>query len=141
MKASKRDSASGERFLHYLAGAWCDRLLLTLVLAAIAFGWLHIRAIAGNSAPLAAIYHGRTLIAEYPLRRETPVHIQVKGDIGVSDIVIGGGEVYVSQAPCRGQQCVRSGHRHRIGDAIVCVPNRILVAIRGGAKAYDAVVE
>ena len=141
MKASERDSASGERFLHYLAGGWCDRLLLVLLLVAIAFGWLHIRSIAGNSAPLAAIYHGRTLIAEYPLDGTTMVHVPVQGDIGVSDIVIGGGEVFVSRAPCRGQQCVRSGHRHRIGDAIVCVPNRILVAIRGGAKAYDAVVE
>jgi len=126
---------------HWLLGSWTDRLLLALVLGGIVVGWMHIRELAGSGAPMVDIYHGRTLLAEYPLRGKTPVHFVAQGEIGVSDIIIADDAVFISESPCRSKRCIRSGHHHRIGDSIACVPNHILVAIRGDAKAFDAVVE
>ncbi len=129
------------RLRRYLAGTWADRLLLFLVLGGIALGWSHIQQLVGSGKPMVDIYHGRTLLAEYPLHGKKTVHFAAEGEIGISDVIISNGEVFISESPCRSKRCVRAGHQHRIGDSIVCVPNRILVAIRGDAQDFDAVVE
>jgi len=135
------DRIEKQRLQHYLLGSWVDRILLMAILASILLGSMHIRELAGNGTAMVDIYHGRTLLAEYPLRGKTPVHFAAEGEIGISDIIISDGAVFISESPCRSKRCIRSGHHHRIGDSIACVPNHILVAIRGDAKAFDAVVE
>jgi len=135
------DRIEKQRLQHYLLGSWTDRILLVAVLGGILFGWMHVRTLAGGGIAMVDIYHGPTLLAEYPLRGKTPVHFAAEGEIGVSDIIIADGAVFISESPCRSKRCIRSGHQHRIGDSIACVPNHILVAIRGDAKAFDAVVE
>jgi len=124
-----------------LSGTWADRVLMLLVLSAIAFGWLHIRQLAGGGEAMVDIYRGQTLLAEYPLHAEAVVHFSAQGDIGISEIVIADGNVAISDSPCTGRKCILSGHKHRIGDMLVCLPNRILVAIRGDAQAFDAMLE
>jgi len=124
-----------------MSGTWTDRLLLALVLGAVAFGWLHIRQLAGSGEPMVDIYHGQTLLAEYPLHNEKTVHFSAGGEIGTSDIIIENGEVAISESPCSTKRCVLAGHKHRIGDMLVCLPNRILVAIRGDAQGFDAMLE
>jgi len=124
-----------------LAGTWTDRLLLAIVLTAIVFAWLHVRQLAGSGQAMVDIYHGQTLLAEYPLQGKTPIHFTATGEIGISDIIITGGSVAITESPCRTRKCILAGHRDRIGDTLVCLPNRILVAIRGDAHSFDAVVE
>lgn len=132
---------SSATLMSRLAGSRTDRLLLLLALAAITFGWMHVRQLAGGGRAMVDIYHGRTLLAEYPLHAPHPVHFAAKGEIGTSEVDIADGTVAITDSPCRGKQCVLSGHKHRVGDMIVCLPNRIMVAIRGDAKAFDAVLE
>jgi hypothetical protein len=134
-------SPATRRLLRRLAGTWSDRLLLLLVLGGIVFGWLHIRQLTGAGRAMVDIYHDQTLLAEYPLRAPNPVHFAAKGDIGISKILIADGSVAMIDSPCTSKRCVLSGHKHRIGDMIVCLPNRIMIAIRGDAKAYDAMLE
>ncbi|MDX8391643.1 MAG: NusG domain II-containing protein [Mariprofundaceae bacterium] len=125
----------------WLSGTWSDRILLILVLGGIAVGWSHIQQLVGSGKAMVDVYYDRTLLAEYPLHGKKPVHIPAEGEIGISDIVIADGSVFISASPCHSKRCIQTGHQHRIGDTIVCVPNRILVAIRGDAKGFDAVVE
>jgi len=142
MNSGRNDNSKpAPNLYHWLKGTWIDRLLLILVLGGIALGWSHIQQLVGSGKPMVDIYHGRTLLAEYPLHGKTPVHLAAEGEIGISDVIISDGEVFISESPCRSKRCVRTGHQHRIGDSIVCVPNRILVAIRGDAQGFDAVVE
>jgi len=61
--------------------------------------------------------------------------------LGESEIVIANDSVFFLKSPCRNKLCILAGHKHKIGDMIACVPNRILVAINGAAKRFDAVVE
>lgn len=132
---------SSRSLLGWLSGSWTDRLLLVLVLGGIVFAWLHIRQLAGGGEAMVDIYHDQTLLAEYPLHAEEPVHFAARGDIGVSDISIADGSVAITDSPCTTKKCVLSGHKHRIGEMIVCLPNRIMVAIRGDAQGFDAVLE
>jgi len=87
------------------------------------------------------IYHDQTLLAEYPLHNPTPVHFAAAGSIGITDVLIADGRVAITESPCTTRQCIRAGHKHRIGDMLVCLPNRIMVAIRGDAQAFDAMLE
>jgi len=124
-----------------MSGTWTDRMLLALVLTGIVFGWLHIRQLAGSGEPMVDIYHGQTLLAVYPLHAEKLVHFAAQGEIGISEIVIADGEVAISESPCHSKRCIIAGHKHQLGDMLVCLPNRILVAIRGDAQAFDAMLE
>jgi len=127
-----------------LKGTWADRLLLLLALALIAAVWLSVRLAEANGPAVAEIYRGDMLLATYPLPEpgEPAVHFQTEGEIGPTEIVLDHEGARIAAAPCSGQRCVRSGTHRHAGDFIACVPNRILVAIRGSdASRLDAVVE
>lgn len=57
-------------------------------------------------------------------------------------VEIKNGSVSVSEASCKNQVCVRHGSISRAGESIVCLPNRLVITIEGGAEkggGYDAV--
>jgi hypothetical protein len=128
-----------------LTGNRIDRLLLVAGLACIIalWLWLHQDAVAGP--PMVMIYHSKHLLAEYPIPTQgAPIHVLAKGDLGISDIVIDTHGVHFESSPCTGKQCILAGTKHQPGDIIACVPNRILVSIRGGGpntKGYDGIVQ
>ncbi len=125
----------------WLSGTWGDRLLLLIMLACIGFSWHFVHALAGGGEAMVDIYHGHRLLAQYPLHARRPVHFMARGELGVSEIVIDNRSVHFLESPCRNKLCILAGHKHKIGDMIACVPNRILVAIRGAKRRFDAVAE
>ena len=138
---SNREPPNTSNPWHWLKGTWVDRILLLLAVIAIGMSWqwLHQNL---SGTPMVHIYHGKTLLATYPLHPETPIHFQARGDIGLSEITIDSDGVQISHSSCVSQRCVLSGHRHRVGDILACVPNHILVSIQGTQKlALDAVSE
>ena len=115
---------------HWLKGTWMDRTLLMIAVVVIALSWQwlshHL-----HGTPMVHIYHGKTLLAIYPLQSKENIHFMAKGDIGISEIIIDQLGVHIAHSPCTSKRCTLSGHRHRVGDMIACVPNRILVSIQG----------
>jgi len=124
-----------------IKGTWSDRFLLVLALIGIGISWQYIHTLAGSGEAMVTIYHGRTQLAQYPLHAQKPVYFTAKGELGDSEIAIDNSGVHFLESPCRNKLCILAGHKHEIGDMIACVPNRILVAINGAAKHFDAVVE
>lgn len=122
---------SGQNAWHWLAGSWMDRILLLLALVAIVLSWQWIHARVSAGPPMALVYHGDQLLARYPLPPAQPIHLKAKGDIGISEIVIDRQGVHFASSPCTTQQCVLSGHHSHAGDTVACVPNRIMVTIKG----------
>ncbi len=48
--------------------------------------------------------------------------------------------IRVSEAQCPGGDCLHTGRISRAGQQIVCLPNRVIISIRGGgASSIDAV--
>jgi len=126
---------------HWLKGTWMDRTLLMIATITIALSWQwlsqHLHGI-----PMIHIYHGKTLLAVYPLHPKETIHFNAKGDIGISKIIINQDGVRMIDSPCTTKRCILSGHRHHIGDMIACVPNRILISIQGTEKSQlDAISE
>jgi hypothetical protein len=93
---------------------------------------------------VAEIYYGNTLMATYPLpqKGQAPIHFQLEGKLGLSEVVIDEQGARISSSPCNSQRCVLSGPHRQAGDIIACVPNRILIALHGSSESrFDAIVE
>lgn len=65
--------------------------------------------------------------------------IEVKGPIGASVIEIHNGAVRFASSPCRGQFCVHAGWLRNGNDFTACLPNRVSVAVVGGAGGFDSI--
>ncbi|MDQ6992181.1 MAG: NusG domain II-containing protein [Mariprofundus sp.] len=130
--------------LHTLTGTWADRIILLSCLTLIAVAWLFIHALMASGPAQAAIYYNKTLLATYPLPQtgQASIHFEAMGKLGISEITIDQQGARITSSPCITQQCVLSGaHRHS-GDMIACVPNQILVTIRGRSDTqFDAIAE
>jgi hypothetical protein len=65
--------------------------------------------------------------------------VEVSGPLGITKVVIQDGEVWVSESPCKQKICIKMGHKHRVGDQIVCIPNRVLIEIVGKKELVDGI--
>ncbi|MDQ6969831.1 MAG: NusG domain II-containing protein [Mariprofundus sp.] len=144
MPSLNLDAPVRQSMFDALKGTWTDRLLLCLALISIFTAWFVIQAQIAAGPAMAEIYHGKTLLATYPLPKpgEAAISLQVEGDLGMSEIVIDEHGARIATSPCSSQRCVLSGAHSHAGDMIACVPNRILITLRGSAESkFDAIVE
>jgi len=129
----------------WLKGSWTDRAILLISLATIIYAWQWIHHEVSSGPATVMIYHDETLLAQYPFPEQgAPIHFKAEGKLGISNIIIGSNGVHFSSSPCTTQFCVINGHRSEGGDIIACVPNRILVSIKGSRLSgshFDAIVE
>lgn len=58
--------------------------------------------------------------------------LEVEGPLGTTLVEIQGGSVRVVDSPCPEKICIRTGSISRPGQTIACLPNRVIVVIRGG---------
>ena len=75
--------------------------------------------------------------ARYALSEDRTVRIEGEG--GYNLLVIEGGEVYLSEADCPTQLCMKTGKIRYAGQSIVCLPHKLAVRIPGGASGLDGV--
>lgn len=129
-------------------GNWADRLLLAALLAGVFGLWLYIQHNLNVGEPTAFVYHHDQLLAKYPLPSDGQViHVPAHGEIGISDIEISKAGIRFISSPCTTHYCQLSGHKNHAGAVIACVPNHIMVVLRGsfdrrqGEQMFDAVSE
>ena len=105
-----------------------DLVLAGLLLTGSLFGFIRARQIVPEGR-IASIYvNNREL---YRLSLFESRTLIVDGCIGETCIQIDKGQIWVEKAPCPYQICKRSGKISRPGEIIVCIPNRLLIRIRG----------
>ena len=63
------------------------------------------------------------------------------GAMTVNEVVIefDGNRARVIDSPCRDKLCARAGWIERPGDVAVCLPQRVIVEIRGAGRGVDGV--
>lgn len=75
------------------------------------------------------IYKDGKLLETVSLSTEKTVkvdeHITVK---------ISGGAAYVLKSDCKGQDCVKAGKISKVGEMIVCLPNKVVIKIVGDGE-------
>ena len=110
-------------------------ILALLVLAGAAYGILRLTREPGNEA---AVTVDGQLVLTVPLTREATV--TVGENRGFRNVVeVSGGRVRVLDADCPDRLCVRQGWIRYSGESIVCLPHKLVVAVRGGEGGLDAI--
>jgi hypothetical protein len=75
----------------------------------------------------------------YTLALDTPRTLTVTAPNGGSNtITVAGGQICVSHASCPDQVCVKQGWVSRNVVPIVCLPNQLVIQIKGGESDLDA---
>ncbi|MBR5230470.1 MAG: NusG domain II-containing protein [Firmicutes bacterium] len=69
--------------------------------------------------------------AVYPLSEDRTIQVTVDGH--TNNITIKDGTVSMTYSTCKNQVCVNTGSISHAKDAIVCLPNRIVVEITGSS--------
>ena len=125
--SDKRKKAAPKRGdLYLIVGC----LLATLVCCCL---WFLLRQ---DGSAVIVEQNGRET-ARYALSEDRTVRIEGEG--GYNLLVIEGGEVYLSEADCPTQLCVKTGKIRYAGQSIVCLPHKLAVRITGGASGLDGV--
>lgn len=69
-------------------------------------------------------------IFRLPLTREQT--IRIPSESGYNSVQITPGGVWVAQADCPDQICVKQGKISASGESIVCLPHRLVIRLEGG---------
>lgn len=119
-----------------------DRVTAIIIAAAIILlvsSYALFRRPAGNTAVVSV---DGVETARIDLLERTPRTLEVHGTSGVLLLEVpGDGSVRVIQAPCPDQICVHTKAARTAGDTIICVPNRVVIAVIGRGEVPDAVAQ
>jgi hypothetical protein len=110
-------------------------LFLFILLATSSF-WLGglARTPSGAHANLvAAVTLSNKLVTTVDLQK--PADWALQAPLGEVVLRVADNRIRVLQSPCPNQVCVRQGAVHRPGEMLVCVPNRLVIFIRGEEDA------
>ncbi len=121
----------------YLILTLCDKLLIAalLILSLSSFFLVGVATESGEYALIAV--SGRPPIRK-PLHREDLFILQ--GADGNMVIEINESSIHVLDSNCPQRLCVRQGRINRVGEIIVCVPNKVTIWIEGRtANPFDTV--
>ena len=113
-----------------------DVLLIAALLALP--GWALVRSWrASREQPVAFIYQNNRLLGEYQLDRDQTIVIgdQARPDMKIE---IKAGAIRVAESDCPKGICRQTGWVRTPGRTIMCVPNRVLIQLKGQPKEYDA---
>lgn len=118
--------------LKYLT--WGDRLLIlsVLLLSILAIPVLNARA--GGKAEVAFVKVYDQVVERLTLEKDHK--LSVTGRLGETVIEVKDGRVRVLESPGPQQICVNRGWISRPGEAIICLPNRVIIEIPGRSD-YD----
>ena len=108
-----------------------DLILIGVLCVTIGASVFVFRMLHGQGETVSVYVDGKPI---YRLPLSTNTQVQVSGPLGVTDIDVKDGHVFVRKAPCPHKTCMKMGRIHRSGEVIVCVPNRIFIKIEGKSK-------
>jgi hypothetical protein len=90
-----------------------------------------------SAGDTAVVFVGQTIHRELPLQEERTV--TVDGVLGESVIRVSDGRIRFTDSPCPARYCVHTGWIERTGEVAACLPNGVVIEIRGGAREFDAI--
>jgi hypothetical protein len=113
-----------------------DVLLIAALLALP--GWALVRSWrASREQPVAHIYQNNRLLGVYQLDRDQTITVGDKARPDMT-IEIKGGAISVAESDCPKGVCKHAGWVRTSGRSIMCVPNRVLIQLKGQPRDYDA---
>ena len=116
-----------------------DIILLAAVIIVAALIWGFTR-ITQKDGAYAVVTVDGAVYGVYPL--DTDTEIRIGDNESYNLLVIKDGKAEVTEASCPDKLCVKQGEAEYDGQSIICLPNKVVVEIRGGEESdYDAVAK
>lgn len=91
----------------------------------------------GSSSKVLEIKVDSAVYRKIPLDEQS-IEIPVQSKEGHLVVQAQNGRVRVIESTCKDHLCVKQGWIDRVGESIVCLPNRISVSIIGGESGIDS---
>lgn len=98
---------------------------------------LFYRSFSSSSSELYVEITGESFRTSCDPRKERV--IEVEGPLGITRVRIGEGEAWIEDSPCRDKLCVKMGKIKREGEQLICLPNRVVVELRGSQERIDSI--
>ena len=110
-------------------------MAVIMIVALVAAGTLRIwqKNNTGDLAVAVVTIDG-ALYGEYPLSEDVTERIELP-DGSFNVLVISGGYADVTEASCPDQICVHHSRIRYSGESIVCLPNKLIVEVKGGEES------
>ena len=102
-------------------------IILLIIILAVGIPLSVLSLSAGTSGDRVRISLNGKVYGTYPLDEDRVVKVSAGGH--TNHITIKDGQVSMSYSTCRNQVCVNTGAISQTKDAIVCLPNRVVVEI------------
>lgn len=109
-------------------------LFVCLLVIGLGLSWLSVAGSVTGSRVLVSV-NGKPY-GTYSLSKDQTVTIRQHGH--TNKFTIKDGAVQMTHSDCRNQNCVETGSIRRTSQSIVCLPNRVMIEIKGGGE-YDAI--
>jgi len=137
MAGSKESLRGLRRSAQGGATTWADRIVLYALVGA---GLLSIAAAPGAGTGANEVQIEGDAGYERIVSLEADARFEVPGPLGTTVVEVAGGAVRVVDSPCRQKICQGMGAIEEPGEMSVCVPNRVVVVVRGDSRgSTDAV--
>ena len=102
-------------------------IILLIVILAVGIPLAVLSLSSGTGGDKVKISLNGKVYGTYPLHEDRVIEVSEDGH--TNHITIKDGRVSMSYSPCRNQVCVNTGAISETKDAIVCLPNRVVVEI------------
>ena len=116
-----------------------DIILAAALIVIAALIWLFIYMARSEGAYVTVTVNGE-VFGQYPL--DTDAEIRIGDGESYNLFIIKDGSAEIAEASCPDKLCVNQGKISFDGQSIICLPNKVVVEVRGGEKSdYDAVAK
>ena len=113
---------------------WGDGLAALVVAAAAVILLIVLRPEGGNFLTASVVLEGETIAAYDLSALAGPVELEVDGAAYPLIVRAEPGRICIAESSCPGKDCVHTGWISRAGGQIICLPNRLVISLTGGAS-------
>ena len=114
--------------------------LIVIVIIIAAFFVVRAFSLKNKGSKINITLDNRTY-GQYSLNRDRSIKIKKDGNV-VNIIKIKNNKAYMSFADCPDKLCIKMGSIDKVGESIVCLPNKVVVTvISGKGNSVDSVAE
>lgn len=100
-------------------------LIITACVLICAVACLLLIKLASKDAAIVKITEDNEVLYTVSLYKDAVIELEH------NTVVVQKGKVYVSRADCKNQICVNTGKISKKGEQIICLPNKIIVEVKG----------
>ncbi|MGI6330095.1 MAG: NusG domain II-containing protein [Bacilli bacterium] len=117
-----------------------DYQLIFFVLFIVTLFWIIGGLLTNSSKKIALVYYEEKLIKTIPLDHQEKKEYLVQGYNGPVVIITKGDKIKVKEEESPLNLCSKQGYISKPYEMIVCLPNHLVIKIKGEKEAFDAVI-